>query len=221
MKCFSDLSTDRGRLYCCLLLLCVHQRQRVRNRFNVAEATPDHDFPTPAMSACKYSQLRFSHIDDIFGTCKRKGDDGDIESDHVVDTDSLWGGAAVDGDSASSAYEMAAWEHTISHGWVMAEALERGEESSVQTDSAFIIGEREERDGAVAPEIRLAYPFLACLHTETASSGYDNLRDLLPLVGAISSHVVVLSNRVRTKAASCCHRLPRLLVMSQHPCRIL
>lgn len=187
MKGLAGPPTSNGRLscYCYLLLFIALLRQRGGNTCNVsvtfAEATEDTDFPTPTISACKYSQLRFSHIDDIFGACKQEDDD---DASGRASTDSFWGG-----DGAA-----AAWEYTVSHGWEMAKAVVNGG-SRVQTDSTFVIGSKEEKDGdAVTPGIGAAYPFLVCLQTEAASSGYDNIRDLLPLVGAISSDVTVLSN---------------------------
>jgi len=178
--------TRNGRLSCyCHLLLFIALQKRGGNTCNVsvavAEATEDAEFPTAIISACKYSQLRFSHIDDIFGACKQE-DGGDVSGG--ASTDSFWGGNGA----------AAAWEYTVSHGWEMAEAAVNGG-SGVQTDSAFVIGSNEERDGdAITPGIGAAYPFLVCLKTEAASSGYDNLYDILPLVGAISSDVTVLSN---------------------------
>ena len=180
-----------SRWYYCYLLLHVLTLRSRGSSSNFAAATEDrNDYPAPPISACKYSQLRFSHIDDIFGACRK--DDGDTD---LVGTDALWEEEEANEESIADTYKRAAWEFTVSHGWEMAESLTTGGDS-LQTDSAFVIGEKEERDSdAVGPGIDAAYPFLVCSQTETALSGYDNLRDLLPMIGAISGDVAVLSNK--------------------------
>ena len=107
-----------------------------------ALAAEEMELPSPSMSACKYSSLRFSHIDDIFDGCD-------------IGTDAHQGGGGTSSNDEfsermSDSYQRAAWEQTIMHGWDMAEKIESGESpwSSVQVDSVgsnsvFVIGDHE------------------------------------------------------------------------------
>ena len=172
-----------------------------------ALAAEETELPSPSMSACKYSSLRFSHIDDIFDGCSK--DAGDIGTD----AHQGGGGTSSSNDEfserMSDSYQRAAWEQTIMHGWEMAEKIESGEStwSSVQVDSVggnsvFVIGDHEYRDSEdekpkPLSAISAAYPFLVCSKTDNDSSGYDNLHEILPLLGAVTSSVGVLSNRPR------------------------
>ena len=178
-----------------------------------ALAAEEMELPSPSMSACKYSSLRFSHIDDIFDGCSK---DDDATADDIG-TDAHQGGGGTTGSSSndefsermSDSYQRAAWEQTIMHGWEMAEKIESGESSwsSVQVDSVgsnsvFVIGDHEYRDSEdekpkPLSAISAAYPFLVCSRTDDDSSGYDNLHEILPLLGAVTSSVGVLSNRPR------------------------
>ena len=179
-----------------------------------ALAAEEMELPSPSMSACKYSSLRFSHIDDIFDGCS-KDDDGGGATTGDIGTDAHQGGGGTTSSNdefserMSDSYQRAAWEQTIMHGWDMAEKIESGESpwSSVQVDSVgsnsvFVIGDHEYRDSEddkpkPLSAISAAYPFLVCSRTDNDSSGYDNLHEVLPLLGAVTSSVSVLSNRPR------------------------
>ena len=165
--------------------------------FSAAEE--DGEFPLPPISPCKYSHLRFSHIDDIFGSCDRDQQGNDGRGYDSVGVDSLLKDDRGS-ESIVDAYQRAAWEFTVSHGWDMAERVQKADASAqVETDSAFLIGQKESYDDdATAPSvIKAGYPFLVCIHTDIATSGYNNIRDMLPVIGVVSSDVTVLSNRPR------------------------
>jgi len=174
-----------------------------------ALAAEETELPSPSISACKYASLRFSHVDDIFAGCS-KDSDGDSAAGGMETDAHQEVGASGDefSERLSDAYLRAAWEQTIMHGWDMAEKIEAGEGlwSSMQVesgggDSAFVIGDHEYRDSEddeTMPSrsaISAAYPFLVCSRTDDDSSGYDNLRQILPTLGAVTSSVVVLSNQ--------------------------
>ena len=147
----------------------------------------------------------------------RLDDDGDtVAAGDGIGTDALPEGEYSE--RISDSYQRTAWEQTIMHGWDMAEKIESGESSwsSVQVDSGgsnsiFVIGDHEHTDsedgeangGARTTVTRSpsaisrAYPFLVCSRTDNDSSGYDNVHEILPLLGAVTSSVVVLANRPR------------------------
>ena len=175
-----------------------------------AQATEEAELPPPSISACKYASLRFSHVDDIFDGCS-KDDEGDAAAGGGIETDAHQDTTEDEfSERISDSYQRAAWEQTIMHGWDMAEKIESGESSwslvqvdSGGTNSIFVIGDHEYIDSSEDGETRspnaisAAYPFLVCSRTDNDSSGYDNLHEILPLLGAVTSSVVVLSNRPR------------------------
>ena len=184
------------------LLLCIGSFAFV---IGICDGT---DLPPPSITACDFARLRFSHIDDLFSVdelCPGSGEGTVVyPSDRPAATED-------DGMIVTDALDQM-WDAVVGHGWdqarYQADILVDGnggggdvmEDSTVGGDTTGEIVERAHRI-----DTNNAYPFLACVTSSLPSTsayakvetGNTRLQDLLPQIHAMSSKVVVVSNKER------------------------
>lgn len=166
------------------------------------------DLPPPSITACDFARLRFSHIDDLFSVDELCPGSGEGTVVYPSDRPAATGD---DGLVVTDALDQM-WDAVVGHGWEQARHQAdilvdgNGGGGDVMEDSTagdVTTGEIVERTHRI--DTKNAYPFLACVTSSSTStstyaevaSGNARLQELLPQIHAMSSKVVVVSNKER------------------------
>ena len=191
-------TSRRSRLFLLLCICC--------SAFAIG-TSDGADLPPPSITACEFSRLRFSHIDDLFSVDELCP--GSEEGTIVYPSDQP-AATGDDGLVVTDALDQM-WDAVVGHGWEQAR-----HRAAILVDSNVEVGDLAEDSiaGAVATgeiverthqiHTNNAYPFLACVSGSTSTSTYakgesgnSRLQVLLPKLHVLSSKVVVVSNKER------------------------